>query len=149
MVLVAALIIFLLFLLGDTIFLNVRVVRLSSQMTSTSSTSTKASSSSELSADAQQCLSEFTLNAPTSPQSYPCSTCLSTLQGVPSNFTASNSNDSQSIQNAIQFCGLRSIFDDASSDGQQGLSNEGWAKDVRFCAWSGVSCDGFGRVSSV
>ncbi|KAH9942132.1 RNI-like protein [Epithele typhae] len=102
-----------------------------------------------LSADAQQCLSQFTLNAPTDPDSYPCSTCLSTLQTVPANFTSSNSQDGQNIMNAIQFCALRSVFDNASGDGQTGLSNGGWAKDVRFCSWSGVRCDGFGRVSSI
>ena len=144
-VLLIALIIVLLFLLGDTIFLNVRVGQLSSQTSST----TSSSSSGGLSEDAQQCLSQFSLNAPNDPESYPCSTCLSTLQSVPSSFTLRNSNDSQQILNALQFCGLRSIFDSASGDGQTGLSNGGWAKDVRFCAWSGIRCDGFGRVASM
>lgn len=143
-VLIKAIIALLLFLLGNTIFLNVRVAQLSSRSSSTSSSSM---SSSGLSADAQQCLSQFSLNAPNDPESYPCSTCLSTLQNVSS--TSSTSGDNEQIANAIQFCGLRSIFDDASGDGQQGLSNGGWAKDVRFCAWSGVRCDGFGRVSSM
>ncbi len=147
-----ALVILLLYLLGNVVFLNVRVVRISQPSTSTTATSTtpaNASDSSALSADAQSCLSQFSLNAPSSPQSYPCSSCLSVLQGVPSSFTPSNTQDAQQLVSAVQFCGLRSIFETANSDGQSGLSNGGWVKDVRFCAWSGVHCDGFGRVSSM
>ena len=153
-ILFVALVILLLYLLGNVIALNVRVVRLSQISTSTTTTTTtaapaNASDSSALSADAQSCLSQFSLNAPSSPESYPCSSCLSVLQGVPSSFTSSNTQDAQQLIDAVQFCGLRSIFETANSDGQSGLSNGGWVKDVRFCAWSGVHCDGFGRVSSM
>ncbi|KAH7925290.1 L domain-like protein [Leucogyrophana mollusca] len=142
------LIIILLFLLGNTIFLNVRVL----SMTSTPNTSTGTSSSSSsysLSVDAQQCLSQYTLNAPSDPSSYPCSTCLPTLQGVPSSFTSTNTQDGQQVINAIQFCGLRGIFDTANANGQATLGNGSWVQDVKFCAWTGVSCDGSGRVSSL
>ncbi|KAI0753166.1 hypothetical protein C8Q80DRAFT_1097000 [Daedaleopsis nitida] len=150
MVLFAALVVILLFLLGNIIFLNVRVVRLSSpSRTLVPPSTTNASTSNGLSEDAQQCLSQYTLNAPSDPQGYPCSTCLGALQDVPSAFFESNQGDGEQITNAIQFCGLRSIFETASSDGQLGLSNSGWAKDVRFCAWQGVRCDGFGRVASI
>ncbi|PIL33604.1 hypothetical protein GSI_04227 [Ganoderma sinense ZZ0214-1] len=152
-VLFFALGILLLYLLGNTIFLNVRLVRLSQPSTSTATptavTPANASTSSVLSADAQSCLSQFALNAPSSPQSYPCSSCLSVLQDVPSSFTSSNTQDAQQLVSAVQFCGLRSIFETANSAGQSGLSTGGWVKDVRFCAWSGVQCDGFGRVSSI
>ncbi|RPD70447.1 L domain-like protein [Lentinus tigrinus ALCF2SS1-7] len=152
----AALILLLLILLGSTIGLAVRVARLSSQSSGTATptapsatSSGNASASDALSADAQQCLSQYTLNAPSDPSSYPCSTCLSVLQQVPSSFSETNQGEGMQIQNAIQFCGLRSIFETTSGDGQTGLSNGGWAKDVRFCAWQGVRCDGFGRVSSI
>ncbi|TBU27903.1 RNI-like protein [Dichomitus squalens] len=149
-----ALVILLLYLLGNVIFLNVRVVRLS-QPLATSATSPAAtttaspSESTALSADAQSCLSQFALNAPSNPQSYPCSTCLPVLQNIPSNVTSASAQDAQQALSAVQFCGLRSIFETADSEGQTGLSNGGWVKDVRFCAWSGVQCDGFGRVSSI
>ena len=94
-------------------------------------------------------VSQYTLNAPSDPQSYPCSTCLPVLQDVPADFSTSDPADGEQIQNAIQFCGLRSIFETSSTEGQQGLSNAGWVKDVRFCAWQGVHCDGFGRVSTL
>ncbi|KIJ66019.1 hypothetical protein HYDPIDRAFT_87538 [Hydnomerulius pinastri MD-312] len=144
------LIIILLLLIGDTVFLNVRVLSLTNP-TSTSSTSPTTSTAYALSTDAQQCLSQYTLNAPTSPSDYPCSTCLPALQAVPSSFTSNtaNSQDAQTITNAIQFCGLRAIYETANSQGQTTLGNGSWAQDVKFCAWTGVSCDGSGRVSSL
>ncbi|KAI9062457.1 L domain-like protein [Trametes sanguinea] len=146
------LVVFLLYLLGNTVFLNIRVLNMAPQSSSSpaaSASPTTMTSSGVLSADAQQCISQYNLNAPTDPQSYPCSTCYPVLSAVPSNFSDGNSQDGQTIANAVQFCGLRSIFESASNDGQTGLSNGGWVKDVRFCAWSGVKCDGFGRVSSL
>ncbi|KAJ8469991.1 hypothetical protein ONZ51_g8619 [Trametes cubensis] len=146
------LIIVLLYLLGNTIFLNVRVLKTTPQSSSSSSSSNAssgASASTVLSADAQQCISQYNLNAPADPQSYPCSTCYPVLSAIPSNFSDGSSQDAQTIANAVQFCGLRSIFDVASSNGQTVLSNGGWVKDVRFCAWSGIKCDGFGRVSTL
>ena len=153
-ILLVILVVVLLALLGSTIGLAVRVTRLSSQSSNTaapgpSATSSTNASTDALSSDAQQCLSQYTLNAPSDPSSYPCSTCLSVLQAVPSDFIQKNQGEGIQIQNAIQFCGLRSIFETSSGDGQTGLSNGGWAKDVRFCAWQGVRCDGFGRVSSM
>jgi hypothetical protein len=130
------LIIVLLFLIGNIIFLNVRIL----------SINTATPSSTSLSANAQQCLSQYTLNAPSSPSSYPCSTCLPTLQTVPSDYLSSNPQNAQQILNAIQFCGLRAIFDTANSQGQASL---GWVNDVKFCAWNGVTCDGSGRVANL
>ncbi|KAG2063825.1 L domain-like protein [Suillus decipiens] len=122
------LIIILLFLIGNLIFLNVRVF-----------TPTPGSSTSL----AQQCLSQYTLNAPSNPNSYPCSTCLPILQ---TNYLSSNTENAQQILNAVQFCGLRAIFDTADSQGQASLS---WMNDVKFCAWNGVTCDGSGRVANL
>ncbi|OSC97308.1 L domain-like protein [Trametes coccinea BRFM310] len=150
--LLVLLIVFLLYLLGNTVFLNVRVLNMTPQSSSppaASASPTTMASSGVLSADAQQCISQYNLNAPTDPQSYPCSTCYPVLSAVPSNFSDGNSQDAQTIANAVQFCGLRSVFESASGDGQTGLANGGWVKDVRFCAWSGVKCDGFGRVASL
>ncbi|KAH7883248.1 RNI-like protein [Phlebopus sp. FC_14] len=144
------LIIILLLLIGNSIFLNVRVISLSSS-SSTSPTNATASTTSMLSTNAQQCLSQYTLNAPTAPSAYPCSTCLPSLQAVPSSFisNAANSQDAQEITNAIQFCGLRAIYETANVQGQASLGNGSWAQDVKFCAWTGVSCDGSGRVASL
>ncbi|OCH83945.1 L domain-like protein [Obba rivulosa] len=136
------LILILLYLMGNVVFLN-------SYLSTAMSTSDTQSTFTSLSVAARQCLSQYDLNAPTGPSAYPCSTCLPVLQDVPSNFSDNNAQDAQQIQNAVQFCGLRSIFQNANSDGQTILSNGGWVKDVRFCAWSGVSCDGSGRVFSL
>ncbi|KAI0828004.1 L domain-like protein [Trametes gibbosa] len=148
--LIVALILFLLYLFGNTVFLNVRVLNMApQQLPSPPSSAQPTSSSTSLSADAQQCISQYNLNAPTDPQSYPCSTCYPVLSAIPSNFSNGDSDDAQTISNAVQFCGLRSIFETTDSPGQTALSTGGWVKDVRFCAWSGVKCDGFGRVSSL
>jgi hypothetical protein len=144
---IVVLIIILLYLLGNVIALNVRV--LSPLRISSSAPSSVSNSSLKLSNDAEQCISRFNLDAPANPPSYPCSSCLPTLQSIPSNFSFSNAQDGQTTQNAIQFCGLTAVFDSASSDAQSNLSNGGFLKDVKFCAWNGVSCDSSGRVSSM
>lgn len=146
-ILIIVLVLVILYLLGNTVVLNTRVfapqpaVQVSPNITS--------SSSSSLSAVAQQCLSQYTVNAPSDPSGYPCSQCLPTLQAVPSDFSDGTAQDSQQILNAVQFCGLRSIFETSDSNGQSALKNGNWAQDVKFCAWTGVSCDGMGRVSSL
>jgi len=139
------LIIILLYLLGNVVALNVRVL----SPTPTPSSAPPASSSSKLSADATQCISQYNLNAPSNPPSFPCSSCLPILQSIPSNFQFSNAQDGQTTMNAIQFCGLKAIFDSSSSSGQANLANGGFLKDVKFCAWNGVSCDGSGRISAL
>ncbi|KAG6331754.1 hypothetical protein ID866_7335 [Astraeus odoratus] len=141
------LIIILLFLIGNAIYLNVRVLSL---MNTTSAASTN-STNPALSADALQCISQFTLNAPSSPSSYPCSTCLPTLEAVPSSYLSddANSQNVQSISNAVQFCGLLAIYETANAQGQATLGNSSWVQDVNFCAWTGVNCNTSGRVSSL
>ncbi|KAG1739091.1 L domain-like protein [Suillus paluster] len=142
------LIIILLFLIGDTIFLNIRVLNMTMTINN-SPLMTNTTTPNFLSANAQQCLSQYTLDAPSSPSSYPCSTCLSTLQTVPSTYLSSNTQNAQQILNAIQFCGLRGIFDTANSQGQASLGNGSWVNNVKFCAWNGVTCDSSGRVSNL
>jgi hypothetical protein len=141
------LLILLLFLVGNVIFLNIRVLSLSTSP----STSQTISTAQALSADAQQCLSQYILNAPTSPGGYPCSTCLSVLQAVPSPYTSNSANyqNAQQIDNAIQFCGLRAIYETANAQGQATLGNGSWAQNVNFCTWSGISCDTLGQISSL
>lgn len=146
-ILIYVLVMIILYLLGNVIALNTRVFAPQVDVHVTSNGTT--SSSSTLSAEAQQCLSQYNVNAPSDPSGYPCSTCLPTLQAVPSNFSDGNAQDSQQILNAIQFCGLRSIFETSNGDGQAALKNGNWAQDVKFCAWTGVSCDGTGRVASM
>ena len=98
-----------------------------------------------ISAGAQQCLTEYMLNAPSNPRGYPCSTCLPDLIAVPTNA----SQIFPVARDATEFCALRSIWEDAGQKGQAGLEAGGWVKDARFCAWSGVRCNGVGRVSSL
>ncbi|KIP11338.1 hypothetical protein PHLGIDRAFT_124980 [Phlebiopsis gigantea 11061_1 CR5-6] len=145
-VLIYALLLIILYLLGNTIALDTRVF---GPQNTVQVASNSTSSPSGLSANAQQCLSQFTVNAPSDPSGYPCSTCLPTLQTVPSNFTDGTTQDSQNILNVIQFCGLRSIFETSDSSGQSTLQNGNWAQDIKFCAWSGVACDGSGKVASL
>ena len=139
------LILVILYLLGNMVALNMRVFVTPTKTVANSTTSP----SSSLLAVAQQCLTQYTVNAPSDPSGYPCSQCLPTLQAIPSNFSDDNSQDNQQILNAIQFCGLRSIFETSDSNGQSALKTGNWAQDVKFCAWSGVSCDGMGRVASL
>ena len=143
------LIIILLLLIGNAIFLNIHVLSLSTSPSTTSSQTT--STADTLSADAQQCLSQYMINAPSSPSTYPCSTCFSTLQAVPSSYTSSSANaqNAQAINNAVQFCGLRAIYETANAQGQATLGNGSWAQNVNFCAWTGVSCDTSGQVASL
>ena len=140
------LIIILLLLIGNAIFLNVRVLSLTNTSPSTST------AKSSLPANTLQCISQFTLNAPTSPSAYPCSTCLSVLEAVPSSYMSddANSKEIQTINNAVQFCGLRAIFETADAQGQATLGNGSWSQNVNFCTWTGVACDtSSGRVSSL
>lgn len=150
-----ALIIVLLYLLGNIIALNIRVLNfVTSSSSSGNGQSNSGGTSSSggsfaLSNDQEQCLSQFTVNAPSNPSSFPCSSCLPLLATVPESFISTNLKDGQNVQNAIQFCGLQAVFASADSTGQQGLSNGGWLKDVKFCAWSGISCGGSGLVSAM
>ncbi|PCH36604.1 L domain-like protein [Wolfiporia cocos MD-104 SS10] len=146
--LIALLIILLLYFLGNIVALNIRTFTTSSG-TTTSHIGT--SDSVALTADQQFCLSDFTINTPGNASSYPCSTCFGILQGVSSAFldSSSNAQDAQNIANAIQFCALRSVFDEADADGQSTLGTEGWATNVNFCTWTGVKCNANGDVTSL
>ncbi|KAI6046420.1 RNI-like protein [Pisolithus marmoratus] len=141
------LIIILLFLIGNVTYLNVRVLPLINTASSLSTNPTTQ----VLSADALQCISQYTLNAPSSPSSYPCSACFATLQGVPSSFmsNAANSQDARIISNAVQFCSLRAVYETSDAQGQAALGNGSWSQNVSFCTWTGVTCDTSGRVSSL
>jgi hypothetical protein len=134
------LILIILALLGNLAFLNVRVVELTKIIHGNgSSTPTPTSSNSSINA-VQQCASEFTINAPSNPSAYPCSTCLPILANVTNNSVAAN---------AVQFCGLLAILESTSTTGQTALSNGRWGKDLNVCAWSGVSCSSSGLVTSL
>ena len=129
------LVLIILALLGNIIFLNVRVVELTKDVNG------GAPSSPNPSPDAvEECLSQFTINAPSDPSAYPCSTCLPILSSV------TNSSDAA---NAVQFCGLRAILESTSTTGRTALSNGGWSKSLRVCTWSGVSCSDSGLVTSL
>jgi hypothetical protein len=139
---IALLVILLLFLVSNIIALYVRVISLTSNGRPSGWTG-------ELSSDQAECLSQFTLNAPTDPTAYPCSTCLSRLSQVPPEYAMSKPSEAQNVQNAVQFCGLKAIFDSADGDGKTALNGTGWMDDIRFCAWGGVTCSGSGMVSSL
>ena len=133
------LILIILALLGNVAFLNVRVVELAKVIKENTPPSPAPSNSSSPD-NVQECLSQFTLNAPSNPSAYPCSTCLPVLSNVTGNADATN---------ALQFCGLRAILESTSTIGQTALSNGGWGKDLRVCTWSGVSCSGSDLVTSL
>jgi hypothetical protein len=143
-----AFMIFLLYLFINVIVLNIRSFSPSHSSLRLLPTTPPASAPTDpimISADAQQCLTQYTLNAPNNPEGYPCSTCLPLLNAVPTN----SSPVYPVARDATQFCGLRSIWEDAGQQGQAGLEAGGWVKDVKFCTWSGVRCNGAGRVSSL
>jgi hypothetical protein len=149
----SAFVIFLLYLFINMIFLDVRLYSLSrrpSQMSLTTTAPASPPASPQmntimLSADAQQCVTQYNLSAPGNPTEYPCSTCIPLLATVPPNATAVYT----VARDAMQFCGLRSIWEDAGQQGQAALEAGDWVKDVKFCAWNGVRCNGAGRVSSL
>ena len=133
------LILIILALLGNVAFLDVRVVELTKIVNGNTSSTTPTPTNSSLNA-VEECVSEFTINAPSNPSAYPCSTCLSILSNV------ANISDAT---DAVQFCGLRAILESTSTTGQAALSNGGWGKYLNVCTWSGVSCSNSGLVTSL
>jgi hypothetical protein len=145
---IAALIIFLLYLFINVIIINVRVfapARMPAQLPVAAPPTSAPTTTDTLPFNTQQCIAQYTLNAPSHPTGYPCSTCLPLLAALPMSATAVY----PAALDATQFCGLRSIWEDAGQQGQAGLEAGGWVKDIKFCTWSGVRCDGTGRVSSL
>src|SRR6266850_3159465 len=150
--LLTALVVSLLYLFVNVVVLDVRLYALSRWMPKMPSTTTAPASTppssmytTVLPADTQQCITQYNLNAPGHPTGYPCSTCLPLLAAVPPNATAVYA----VARDAMQFCGLRSIWEDADQQGRAALEAGGWVEDVKFCAWNGVRCNGAGRVSSL
>lgn len=108
-----------------------------------STISTASASASASPSVLQNCLTQFQLNAPSAPQSYPCDTCFSALSGAPASAGAGP---------ATQFCAMKAIFDSAGSSGSANsgaLSGAGWMKDAKPCGWSGVTCDSNGNVNNI
>ncbi|KAL5521397.1 hypothetical protein ACEPAG_9323 [Sanghuangporus baumii] len=131
------LLIFLLFyLLGDSIFLNVRVLN-------------KGGDKRILSLAQESCLTQFTINAPANASLYPCSTCLGILQDIPESFKFSTSNEAQILSDSLQFCGLQSLVVASDATARDSLTNGGWVQNVQFCTWTGIQCDGQGNVKSL
>lgn len=148
----SALAVFLLYLFINVVILDLHLYKLANWWPQAHSTNSSSSAPTSpptstlmLSADTQQCITQYTVNAPGNPRGYACSTCLPLLAAVPSNATAAY----PIARDATQFCGLRSIWEDSDQKGQAGLEAGGWVKDIKFCTWSGVRCDGGGRVSSL
>lgn len=141
------LIITLLYLLGNNIFLNIRVQSLTSS-TSTNSGSNPGSGASGTSQAVHDCLSQFKLNAPSDPSSYPCATCAAALQTIPNDLSpTTKKTDTTGQGTVLQFCALSNIV---SATANQTLQNVGWMKSVDFCgSWSGIQCDTAGRVTSL
>jgi hypothetical protein len=103
------------------------------------------STSALLTPEQLKCLTDFTTSAPSAPLDYPVS-CLQTLQSVSGEVTTADPAASNILVAAKQFSALRLLFDKCSVAAQQGLNAGGWFKDTRSCAWTGVQCDGSGRV---
>ena len=148
--LLTALVVFLLYLFINVTILNVRSFSSSRFPASASAgaaipPASAPATTDTLPADTQQCISQYTLNAPSDPTEYPCGQCLPLLVALPPSATAVY----PAALEATQFCGLRSIWEDAGQQGQAALEAGGWVKDVKFCTWTGVLCDGTGRVSSL
>jgi len=147
----SVLVIFLLYLFRNVVVLDVRLYTLSQAPPQASSATSPAPASPPtntiiFSTNVQQCITQYTLNAPGNPTGYPCDTCLSLLALVPSNATAYYA----VARDAKQFCGLRSIWEGSTDQHSRArLEDGGWIKDVKFCTWSGVRCNGDGRVSSL
>ncbi|KAL5504666.1 hypothetical protein ACEPAH_7329 [Sanghuangporus vaninii] len=133
--LLTLLIILLVYLLGDSIFLNVRVINNNGDAYA-------------LSPAEELCLTQFTVNAPVNASLYPCSTCLGILQDIPGSFRLST-NEAQTLSNSLQFCGLQSLVVASSATARDSLTNGGWVQNVQFCTWTGVQCDGQGNVKSL
>lgn len=126
-------------LLGNLIYLNVRVGELTKKSIPSPPSPTLAPIDPSPAAVAE-CISQFTIDAPSNPSAYPCSTCLPILSKVTNN---------SDVAIAAQFCGLRAFLESTSTTGQTALSNGGWGKDLRVCIWSGVSCSESGFVTSL
>ena len=101
--------------------------------------------SSLLTPEQLKCLTDFTVSAPSAPLDYPVS-CLKTLQSVSAEITTTDPATSDVLEAAKQFSALRLLFDKCSAAAQQGLNAGRWFKDTGLCAWTGVQCDGSGRV---
>ncbi|KAF8271044.1 hypothetical protein EI94DRAFT_630510 [Lactarius quietus] len=145
--LLVALAVFLLYLFINVTVLNVRSFS-SPHVPAAAATTPPASAptyTEALSSDTQQCISQYTLDAPNNPTGYPCDTCLPLLAALSPNATAVY----PAALAATQFCGLRSLWEDASQQGQEALEAGDWVHDIKFCTWAGVRCDGAGRVSSL
>ncbi|KAI0250086.1 hypothetical protein BJV78DRAFT_1283544 [Lactifluus subvellereus] len=147
---VVALVAFLLYLFVNVVFLNVRLsalARMPAQLPVAVVTppASAPTTTDTLPADTRQCIAQYTVDAPSDPTGYPCSACLPLLAALPPSATAVY----PPALDAIQFCGLRSIWEGAGQRGQAGLEAGGWVKDIKFCTWAGVRCDGTGRVSSL
>ncbi|KAG8902824.1 hypothetical protein FRB99_004065 [Tulasnella sp. 403] len=181
------LIIILLFLLGNVIFLNVRVLNnqtvvstpdsagevsaspigtkplastappgkatttagrttTGSQATTTTS---EASSTPTVDPAIASCISQF--NSLTNPPSYPCDQCVPILSAIPNDLSPSSSSPPSVTGqgNVLQFCALKSINDGLPTANANVLTNVGWLKDNRPCAWQGVTCDSQGRISTL
>ena len=106
------------------------------------------STSTLLTQEQSKCLNDFTASAPSAPLDYPVS-CLKTLQSVSAEITTTDPTTADIIAAAKQFIALRLLFDKCSAAAQQGLNEGRWFKDTTLCAWTGVQCDGFGRVSQL
>jgi len=106
-------VIFLLYLFSNVVVLDVRLYTLSQAPPQAPSTTSPALASPPantiiLSTNTQQCITQYTLNAPGNPTRYPCDMCLPLLALVPLNATAYYA----VARDATQFCGLRSIWED-------------------------------------
>jgi hypothetical protein len=149
------LIIILLYLVGNSAFLNIRVLQTPTAIANPNATTSRAptptsaapsATSTAPSADLLNCLSQFKLAA-AQPTSYPCSTCAPILSAVPNDLSPATKNPQTTGQGAaLQFCALSDVVAATSNNSLQSV---GWLKNTDFCSWNGISCDSSGRATAM
>lgn len=106
------------------------------------------------------CLDDFAKSAPSSPLSYPCSSCTPLLTKTISDFANNQANTG--VGAALQFCALQSLFTAtmgssvsekaavAAVDVGSSSVLSGWMSNASPCnGWSGVNCDSLGRITGL
>ncbi|PVF96041.1 L domain-like protein [Serendipita vermifera] len=107
--------------------------------------------SSNLSQAQTQCVETFRNDGLRNPKGYSCSSCLPALRSVSQQYLDNPANAARAddINAAVQFCGLRAVFDSANQDGQNALTSSGWLNDIKTCTWGGVTCDDSGAITQL
>ncbi|KAL7413489.1 hypothetical protein BDY24DRAFT_415083 [Mrakia frigida] len=136
---------------------NTQTSSLAATKTSSASASSSPSASAAPVITLTSCLADF---PPASNTTNYCTTCTPFLSAATNDF-ASDGTESTGVGKALQYCGMRSIYEavKTKSDGSRVSStadlggamnqqNSPWfaTTDGSVCTWGGVTCDSTGRV---